>query len=59
VESTVGFFKRIAPHFGIKLHIVTCRTMEDGKDVPVTSFTAKLEEAYELGKNLGASECDT
>ena len=59
VESTVGFFKRIAPHFGIKLHIVTCRTMEDGKDVPVTSFTAKLEEAYELGKNLGASERDT
>jgi len=59
VESTVGFFKRIAPHFGIKLHIVTCCTMEDGKDVPVTSFTAKLEEAYEVGKNLGASERDT
>ena len=59
VESTVGFFKRIAPHFGIKLHIVTCRTMEAGKDVPVTSFPAKLEEACELGENLGASERDT
>jgi hypothetical protein len=33
--------------------------MEDGKDVTVTSFPAKLEEAYELGKNLGASERDT
>jgi len=33
--------------------------MEDGKDVPVTSFPDKLEEAYELGKNLGASKHDT
>ena len=55
VESTVGFFQRIAPHFGIKLHIVTCRTMVDGKDVPITSLPDKLQEAYELGKRLGAS----
>jgi len=26
--------------------------------VPITSYPAKLEEAYELGKNLGASERD-
>jgi len=54
VESTVGFFQRIAPHFKIKLHIVTCRTMEGGRDIPISGFPDKLREAYDLGKSLSA-----
>lgn len=55
-ESAVEFFKRIAPHFKIKLHVITCCTYDEssGKDVSISSLTDKLEEAYELGKYLGA-----
>ena len=54
-ESAVAFFKRIAPHFNIKLHVMTCCTYDEksGKDVPISSLTDKLEKAYELGKYLG------
>ena len=27
-ESTVAFYKRICPYFGVDLHIITCRTMD-------------------------------
>jgi len=54
-ESAVEFFKRIAPHFNIKLHVITCCTYDKNnrKDVSISSLTDKLEEAYELGKYLG------
>lgn len=54
-ESAVAFFKRIAPHFDIELHVITCCTYDknSGKDLLISSFTDKLEEAHELGKHLG------
>jgi multimeric flavodoxin WrbA len=54
-QSAVAFFKRIAPHFNIKLHVITCCTYNKNnrKDKPISSLTDKLEEAYELGKYLG------
>jgi len=54
-ESTVAFFKRIAPHFGFNLHVITCCTLDKTtqKDVHVSNCKEKLEEAYELGKSLG------
>jgi multimeric flavodoxin WrbA len=53
-ESTVAFFRRIAPYFGFKLHVITCCTLDKNsqKDVHVSNCKEKLEEAYELGKNL-------
>jgi multimeric flavodoxin WrbA len=49
-ESTVAFFKRICPYFGVDLHVITCRTMnDDEKDLPISCFPDKLEEAYQLG----------
>lgn len=56
-ESTVAFFKRICPFFGVVLHTVVCRTMdEQEKDIPVTSLPAKLQEAFELGRELARWE---
>jgi multimeric flavodoxin WrbA len=54
-ESTVAFFERICPYFGVELHVITCRTFDQDtrKDVPISSFKGKLEEAYQLGKSLG------
>jgi multimeric flavodoxin WrbA len=56
-ESTIAFFKRIAPHFNIKLHVITCCTYDtnSGKDVPISSLIDTLKEAYDLGKYLGDS----
>jgi multimeric flavodoxin WrbA len=53
-ESTVSFFKRIAPFFNIDLHIITCCTYdkEFNKDLPIMECQDKLEEAYELGIKL-------
>ena len=52
-ESTVAFFKRVCPYFGVDLHVLTCRTMdEQERDVPITSLPGKLQEAYELGRKI-------
>jgi len=53
-ESTQGFFERIAPHFGIKLHVVTCQTYnpETREDLPISSCVDELAEAYDLGRSL-------
>jgi multimeric flavodoxin WrbA len=55
-ESTQGFFERIAPHFGIKLHVLPCRTYdpETREDLPISSCVDELAEAYELGRELSA-----
>lgn len=49
-ESTVVFFKRVCLYFGVNLHVITCRTMDDNeKDLPISCFPVKLEGAYQLG----------
>ncbi len=55
-ESTVGMFRRIAPHFNIDLHTLTCRTYdpETKQDVPIERCVKELEEARLLGRQLGA-----
>jgi multimeric flavodoxin WrbA len=54
-ESTVAFFERVCPFFGVELHVITCRTLDldTNRDIPIASLPQKLEEAYELGKTLG------
>ena len=52
-ESTVAFYKRICPYFGVDLHVITCRTMDEQEnDIPITSLPEKLQEAYALGESL-------
>jgi len=52
-ESTVAFYKRICPYFGVDLHIITCRTMDEQEnDIPITSLPEKLQEAYALGESF-------
>ncbi|MFX1391065.1 MAG: flavodoxin family protein [Promethearchaeota archaeon] len=55
-ESTVAFFRRIAPFFDIELHIITCCTYnkESNKDIPIMECKGKLKEAYELGIKLNS-----
>ncbi|MFW9994906.1 MAG: flavodoxin family protein [Candidatus Odinarchaeota archaeon] len=54
-EAMVEFFKRITEYYGIKLHMILycCLDENSQEDVHVTCCKEKLEEAYELGKNLG------
>jgi multimeric flavodoxin WrbA len=54
-QSTVGMFERIAPHFKISLHTVTCCTYdrETGRDLPISACVDELEQAYQLGRRLG------
>jgi multimeric flavodoxin WrbA len=55
-ESTVAFFKRICPFFGVDLHVLTCRTMdEQERDISISSLPGKLQEAFDLGKELSAT----
>lgn len=53
-QSTVGMFERIAPHFNIRLHIITCCTYdsETRKDLPISACERELEQAYRLGEEL-------
>lgn len=52
-ESTVAFFKRVCPFFGVDLHVLTCRTMDEQEcDIPISAIPDKLHEAYSLGENL-------
>lgn len=52
-QSTVAFFERVCPYFGVDLHVITCRTIdEQGHDIPITSLPDKLQEASALGKVL-------
>ncbi len=53
--STVAFFERICKFFDIKLHVVTCRTMdaETEKEIPISACVEKMAEAHELGLSVG------
>lgn len=52
-ESTVNFFKRVCPFFGVDLHLITCRTMDEKEnDLPISAFPDKLQEAFALGAIL-------
>jgi len=53
-QSTVAFFERITPFFGVKLHTIVYNSLsKDGScDVHVSNCREKLEEAFTLGKNL-------
>ncbi|MBA7600240.1 hypothetical protein ES703_07289 [subsurface metagenome] len=55
-ESTQVFFERIAPHFGIKLHVIPCQTYdpETKEDLPISGCVDELAEAYKLGRKLSA-----
>lgn len=53
-ESTVKFFERICPTFGVEFHPVIYCSHEEGQegDVHVSQRPEKLEEAYGLGLRL-------
>ncbi|MBN2335488.1 flavodoxin family protein [Candidatus Bathyarchaeota archaeon] len=53
-QSTVGMFERICPFFKVELHTLVCQTYdpETGKDLDINSLTEKLDEAYQLGRQL-------
>jgi multimeric flavodoxin WrbA len=55
--STVAFFERITPFFGVKLHVITCRTMDEKTeaDIPIQAIPEKLAEAEQLGRMVRAS----
>ncbi|OGD46765.1 hypothetical protein A3K69_06840 [Candidatus Bathyarchaeota archaeon RBG_16_57_9] len=55
-ESAANMFRRIAPHFHIDLHMVSCRTYDPEMrlDIPIEACAAELREAYALGRRLGA-----
>lgn len=55
-QSAASMFRRITPHFRINLHILDCCTYEpeSKKDIPIKELPEKLEEAYRLGRKLGA-----
>ena len=52
--STVAFFERITPFFGVKLHVITCRTMDEKTEanIPASAIPEKLIEADELGRKV-------
>lgn len=53
VESTVAFFKRVCPYFHVKLHVVTCLTIDEhGRDVPATQCTEALDNCRALAIGL-------
>jgi len=54
-ESTVAFFERICKYFDVRLHTITCRTLdlETDTDIPISRCQDKLNEAFELGRDLG------
>jgi len=56
-QSTVAFFERICKFFEVRLHVITCRTLdvETDKDIPISSCKEKLDEAFALGRSLGMS----
>ena len=55
-QSTVAFFERITPFFGVKLHTIVYHSLgKDGQgDVHASNCREKLEEAFTLGKDLAA-----
>ena len=55
-ESAANMFRRIAPYFHIDLHVVPCRTYDpEGRlDLPIEACAGELQEAYLLGRRLGA-----
>jgi multimeric flavodoxin WrbA len=55
-ESAANMFRRIAPYFHIDLHVVQCRTYDPERrlDLPIEACVKELEEAYLLGRRLGA-----
>jgi multimeric flavodoxin WrbA len=55
-QSTVAFFERITPFFGVKLRTIVYHSLgKDGGDVHVSKCKEKLEEAFKLGKELAIS----
>ena len=59
-ESTVAFFERITPFFGVKLRTIVYHSLsKDGhEDVHVSNCKEKLDEAFTLGKDLANDVCD-
>ncbi len=52
-QSTQAFFERVCPYFKVKLHVLSCCTMdENGNDVPIQTLPGKLEDAFALGKQV-------
>jgi len=56
-QSTVGFFERVQDYFRFRLNFLTfCSMNQDtGEDFHVSTKPEKLEEAYDLGVKLGAT----
>jgi multimeric flavodoxin WrbA len=52
-QSTVAFFERVCPFFGVALHVVTCRTTDENEnDIPISRCPDSLREAFDLGTSL-------
>jgi multimeric flavodoxin WrbA len=56
-QSTVAFFERVTPFFGVRLHTLVYRSLsKDGhSDVHASNCPEKLDEAFTLGKRLAGS----
>ena len=57
-QSTQAFFERITPFFEVKLHTISCCTMDQStsRDIDISEIPDKLQEAYELGTKLATKE---
>jgi len=55
-RSTVEFFERVCPFFGVDLHTITCRTLDEasGRAIPISECEAALDGARRLGQRLGS-----
>lgn len=52
-QSTVAFFERVCPYFGVTLRVITCRTTDaDDNDIPISRCPDSLREAFDLGASL-------
>jgi multimeric flavodoxin WrbA len=53
-QSTVAFFERVTPFFGVRLHTLVYHSLsQDGRgDVHASNCQEKLDEAFTLGKRL-------
>jgi multimeric flavodoxin WrbA len=54
--SMVEWLERITSGFGSRCHALTCQTYdpETDEDMPIARFPDKLDEAFRLGKRVGA-----
>jgi multimeric flavodoxin WrbA len=55
-QSTVAFFERVCPGFGVELHTQTCHTLDETarRAIPISECFEELSRARQLGIRLSA-----